>query len=691
MLLTLIMSACSDSEQVTPTVEYTECKVAVVLPMDGGLDKHWQRTIQLCSDNISKSTTAAGVPVRIKYEMYDESTLDIKALADSLAEAGDITAVIGGFYSRNAKTLASRLLYADVPLFTMATSEQLVRAYSSWGNLWAMTETDITQCEVLLSKAANYGDESVALVTKEGDTYCQTFIDWFAFQAEELGLQNMGLYTYTDTDQNGIAEAFASGAKCVICVPAEVEDIKPMLTAQQDAERRSGTKVRTLFSSMAYGADIIPKIGTISEGLEGVSYGSDPAAGFDVSYQVFFEDLPTAGEAQTYDACMLIGFATMIQKLNPDLTFKEAMQKLVSGRESIFGGWTLADMTLCANALAQGGSPDISGASGSLDFDSKVFTNVLSTTYTNFIIYNQRHIIIDYNSTDGSKRASPTLAGWNWKAQKMQELGEDIDIAYPALDQRWALLVATSSGWENYRHQADVLNMYQILRQHGYADDHIVLILEDDIANDKHNPTPGVVRSRLGGENVREGARIDYHTSQLKPQDLTEILLGHRSERLPEVIGTDSDDNVLIFWSGHGTKKGMLWMDDGLFRNEDADAMLTALEEARSYRRLLWFAETCYSGGVASAADNHRGVLAFSAANANETSKADIHDPEAEIWLSNRFTSTLHDCITQTPSISMRDLYYRLFQNTVGSHVCIFGSNGYGSFYKSSMAEFVGQ
>lgn len=703
LLAVFTLASCSkdDSGQDLPSRDCVQAKIAVILPMNDGLDKHWQRTLNLCSDNMRMATLNAGTGVQINFEMYNELTCDLKALADSLAEAGDVTAVIGGLYSSNAKVLASRLRLRDVPLFTMATTEQLVRGYASWGNLWAMTETDITQCEVLLSKATMYGDKSVALIAMEGDAYCQTFIDWFAFQAEELGIENKGVFTYTAIDHTQMEQAFASGAECVICAPAEIEDIEPMLRAQQKVQEQSGAKVRALFSDTAYGADVIARTGTICEGLEGVTFGADPESGWEITYHVLFDEAPTLGEAQAYDACMMIGYAVMMQQLSPDLTFKKAMQRLVSGRDMAQEGWMLEDMALVAQAIAAGGTPDISGASGNLNFDSKVFTNVLSTIYYDYIIYNQQYVIIDYNSTDGSKRSDATLAGWNWKAQQMQEFGDNSpstgsgqapdDDWLPALDQRWALLVATSCGWENYRHQADVLNMYQILRQHGYDDDHIVLIIEDDLTNHSKNPTPGVIRSRVGGENVRQGAVIDYHSSQLKPSDLTDILLGRSSDRLPEVFHADSDDNVLIFWSGHGSPTGMNWMSDDLFSHADADAMLGALERAGSYRRLLWLAETCYSGGVASAVENHKGMLSFTAANAHETSKADVHDLDMDVWLTNRFTATLHDCLTTDASISMRDLYYRLFQNTVGSHVCVFGANGYGNLYRNNMGEFVGK
>ena len=57
-----------------------------------------------------------------------------------------------------------------------------------------------------------------------------------------------------------------------------------------------------------------------------------------------------------------------------------------------------------------------------------------------------------------------TLAGWNWKASQMQDFnnsGNSITLHIPG---NWALLVASSKEWTNYRHQADVLAIYQQLQ-----------------------------------------------------------------------------------------------------------------------------------------------------------------------------------------------------------------------------------
>jgi legumain len=46
----------------------------------------------------------------------------------------------------------------------------------------------------------------------------------------------------------------------------------------------------------------------------------------------------------------------------------------------------------------------------------------------------------------------------------------------------WAVLVAGSRDWVNYRHQADVCHAYQILHKNNISDSNIVVMMYDDIA-----------------------------------------------------------------------------------------------------------------------------------------------------------------------------------------------------------------
>jgi legumain len=58
---------------------------------------------------------------------------------------------------------------------------------------------------------------------------------------------------------------------------------------------------------------------------------------------------------------------------------------------------------------------------------------------------------------------------------------------------KWAVLVAGSNTYSNYRHQADVYHSYQILKKNGFPQDRIITFAFDDIANNVKNPFKGKV------------------------------------------------------------------------------------------------------------------------------------------------------------------------------------------------------
>ena len=671
-LVALLLMACNDHNDVASDehLNWQVRKVAVVLPMQHEQKQQWEQTIEMAVNGVNEiqKQNILNTPnekdrqmVKMEFEWYDEEGVNMENLAKELAERDDIVAVIGGKFSADAATLAASLCKARKPFLTIATSDELVRAYASTGSLWAMAESDITQCEILLSRALYYGAKTVSLLANRETLYGKTFVEWFGFQAEELGLEVKGIHDFRpETLAEESRKAAEENADVVICVSKEIETI-------EEAFKQSNSHSRRLYSDTAYGVDVLDRFGTKAEGIEGITFGASPESGFDILYEIKFGQQPTLGAAQIYDAVIMLNWA-LIQQLS------------TSNHESL---------NSCMRKVADA---HIAGACGPIAFDHNVYTSVLSTTYYHYLIYQGRYIILDYISSTGSHRTDATLGAWNWKTQLMQEFQNEDDsgVTYPDLDKKWALLVAGSNDWVNYRHQADVLQMYQILRKQGYDDDHIVLIMEDDIASNAQNPQPGTVQVRPNGDNLYKNIVIDYHTSQLEPSDIKHILCGEQSEELPAVLHADEDDNVLIFWSGHGTPGQMVWLDreDG-FTTQLAKETFEAMHQGKKYRKLLCLTEACYSGSVMSAAEGIPGILAITAANPYETSKADIYNTDLHVWMSNRFTATLHDCIIQSPEIPLRDLYYRLFINTVGSHVTLYNVDGYGNIYQESMKEFL--
>lgn len=215
-------------------------------------------------------------------------------------------------------------------------------------------------------------------------------------------------------------------------------------------------------------------------------------------------------------------------------------------------------------------------------------------------------------------------------------------------------------------------------------DDHIILIIADNIAYDSRNIYPGVVRVRPNGENVYEGAVVDYKIGDIKITDLKAIMTGQKSEKHPEVITPNKHDNVVVFWCGHGAKNSLMWgSDDVVYGCQIAD-----LIQSMTYRKMLWSMDACYSGTIGEACIGIPGLLVITSANAYEPSKADMKDPEMRIWLSNGFTREFQETVDAKPDIILRDLYYELARNTVGSHTTVYNVENYGNMYKESMNEY---
>ncbi|KAK9014629.1 hypothetical protein V6N11_005782 [Hibiscus sabdariffa] len=70
---------------------------------------------------------------------------------------------------------------------------------------------------------------------------------------------------------------------------------------------------------------------------------------------------------------------------------------------------------------------------------------------------------------------------------------------------RWAVLVAGSRGFSNYRHQADVCHAYQLLKNGGLKDENIIVFMYDDIAFHEDNPRPGTIINHPDGTDVYKG------------------------------------------------------------------------------------------------------------------------------------------------------------------------------------------
>lgn len=685
------VASCSDEEAKSNVIEQKGalCRIALVLPLDESYQSVWKNTVELAVENILRAQTGLEKTVCPEVEWYDENTESIPELMETLAKRTDIKAVVGPYYSAHSQEAAYQCAKTDKTLFTLSTSAELIRVFSQKHNfLWALSETDISQCEVLLSKALYYHGKSVSLLAND-DIYGQTFIDWFAFQAKELGLEARGVHSLGDNPEEACRAAFADGSDFVIVAASAFGEVKAVLEASKDIP--SGT-TRLLFSDTAFSTELQSGEFAFHQSMiEGVAVSPDPNTGFATLYESRFGKLPSNGVPQLYDALMMTAYAAFLLEQGTCTDMNEALKRLVDGRESCRANWRADGMARVFAALSQGGSPDIEGCTGSLEFDAMVYTNVLHSTYSNWLAYNGTVTVLGHTGSNGGNRVDPTLAGWNWENTKEQDFqNQNVEITYLPLNDCYAVLVAASTKWNNYRHQADILAIYQQLKLSGYDDDHIVLIMEDDLANHPNNCYPEEIFITDGGENVYHDVQIDYKLSDLCPTDLVDILTGHASERLPQVVKSGEQDNVFLYWSGHGVPGALCWDEQTKgFTTDMARVLFQTMHERKCYRKLIGFIEACYSGSVLKASEGIPGMLFFTAANEQETSKADMFSYDMLTYLSNRFTRIFIERITADKNIALRDLYLDMFRNTLGSHVTIYNDSNFDNIYKCTMQEFM--
>lgn len=717
-LLALLSFSCTN--EVYDGDGYTELKLAVILP--GGENSQYKNVIDFFLSNFEYAQKNLSKKIKFVLEYYDENLVDMGSLASSLAKRNDVVAIIGPIRSLNVDVVASACMKTSKPLLVpTASSEELIRKYSvsNTGSIrepffWTLAEPDIAQCEAILSQILTYGGSSVSLIASD-DLYGQTYTSWLPFQAYEMNLNHKASICieteYGDSPEAvslsvGISSVFESGADYIVCALSEIEDIKEVIEYMADNSSEISSSV--LFTDTACNSKLLTTMDAHKlEGIEGLAIYSDPATGFEITYKELYGTAPINGEAQLYDCFLVISHAvTYCNVKDKDLSNKainDVIKNMTAERfqHAAYVDWTKLGMWsqfTTMDTLSSYVLHGLLGASGYITFDKESYGSRLYSLYSNWIIADNEFVILDYTIADVDNRLSSNVISWNWNIQKSQEFkDEETDIIYAEHKDNWALLIAASDGWYNYRHQADVLEIYQTLKANGFDDDHIILIMEDDLAYNSRNKFPGVIKTSIDGENLyTEDLEIDYKTSELSLDNLQDIFIGEASEETPIVLETNENSNIFVFWSGHGSNR-MNNPELGYFEwagakngftTEMLEETFLTMEANESYRKVLFVAETCYSLSVLNGLEGIEGVLGFAAANGSEKSFADVYSSDLKVWLSNRFTRNFVEK-ANNPNTTFYDLYLHMFKKTLGSHVSIVNEDSFSNLYSSTIEEFI--
>ncbi|CAF1171667.1 unnamed protein product [Rotaria magnacalcarata] len=243
----------------------------------------------------------------------------------------------------------------------------------------------------------------------------------------------------------------------------------------------------------------------------------------------------------------------------------------------------------------------------------------------------------------------------------------------------WAVLVAGSNGWYNYRHQADVCHAYQILHNNSIPDSNIIVMMYDDIAHNRDNPTKGIIINHPNGNDVYHDVPHDYTGKSVTPTNFINVLIGNKQALKGigsgKVLESGPDDNVFIYFADHGAV-GLVAFPSGVLYAKDFNDTITKMYNQKKYKQMVIYIEACESGSMLeNILLNNINIYATTASNSAESSYACYFDEKRQTYLGDLYSVVWMED-TDVEKIDQETLYQQYLitrKNTNTSHVMQYG------------------
>jgi ABC-type branched-subunit amino acid transport system substrate-binding protein len=694
-------SSCASNQAPAPV------KIGVLLPLTGDSAMGYEEPLDWARDTVNAAGGVRGRPIELVY--VDTGTVPRGApdsphrvweMAQPFLTDPDVQVVIGTDDDDTALGLVPSFLQAKKLLITPAAAgANLTRAFPQTPFLRRTIPNDAIGAQTMVAYAAQTGAKTVSVVTTSA-TRGSTFFDWVPFHAEEAQLTvNAALQADEGEDCTSVmTQVLGNGVPdLLMLVPGNETQAECMV--RQARMLLPGT--RLLIDEPMLLPELFSKLGSIADGIEGLSVEAPvhPVVGprFDDAYAAHFGHAPPPLAADAFDAVALGAYALTAANGASGDALASALDHVVgaTGEKTAWDGDGLAR---ALQLIAAGGPlPDVTGATGELSFAPQLPLELTSATLAigqisggkmqwqevdvglKKISFPDNYFAIDGHASPFEQPPSDALLS----------AVEPVDTGYVPAPRHaaWAFVAALSSTMENYRHQADALAMYQLLKKRGFDDDHIVLVLADDIADASDNPQPGTVYNAVGGANVHAGdVAVDYNLSDVTPAALLAILQGNRSDATPAVVESTANDDVFVYWVGHGGDAGVLVGDPSSTGDANIEQFVTpfafasaiqAKFDAHAFRQMVVVLESCHSGAMGTALVTP-GVVLLTGATPFEDSFATNFDPPAGIWEADTFAFTTSSRVATAPDSSIQDLYTWTYRNVRGSHPRMYNAGRFG-------------
>ncbi len=634
-------------------------RVGVLLPASGDSNMDFYLTLHRTVDELNRE----GIGRPVELFSYDTSMIPLRQAADELIVNPDIRVVIGPATSDEIFSLAPDFIRAKKLLITpSATAGDLSRMFGKYGYIWRTAQGDRIQTRLIMDILSGQGSRNVSLLY-ENSTYGTTFYEWAGYYAIETGITITNLVPFTPgTEYTPAVMAACADDPDSVIVVARGSDAAAILEIMGNLNLTP----RPFFTDAARTATFPAYAGPDAEGMEGVSPTGDPTTGFLAEYLRDTGSVPTDYAAPTHDALILAVSTLARMDYNPGESPATAIRAVLSGRDRI-QIWDAEGAATAIRMIRSGRSPDLIGASGPLDYPSGGIVDPEMTWYVHWRVENGTFVSSEYIPCSAVE-------------QKQDQVLETRNRIRPESDEpsgeKYAVIVTTSTDWENYRHQADALWVYRLLTDQGIEPDHITLISQEDIPVSGDNPLPGNLHHTIGGENIyRPGIAIPGHpvSGSITTESLVSFLLGNATPDIPSPLNTDENSTLLLYIIGHGGPGYYEFPGEDLPREQFQETIRKMAEKNR-FSRMLIVADTCFGESMGTGLDIP-GVVYLTGSAADEPAKGTEYDVSIRQWLSDDFTMTLTDIIEEQPDLTLRQVYEMTSDRLSGSHARIIAAD----------------
>lgn len=718
IMLLCIIAACEPKEkdvyvEITPKTSHVK-EIAIVTQEP--LTESQEKLLKLSIDNFEDVQLVLQVDnlIKLNPQIYLEKDYNLEDLAHELKYDTTVYSVIGLVSDENINKLASAFIGSSKALvMPNLSNDSILRNYAvrSAGIkvdtyykvekpfLWSLKRSDLSLSATLTSHiATSYTSAEnkprVGFLLGNG-MRSQTLRRYLPFHANEfmLDVKFMKLY---DDNENNIDQIIDE-----IQERDDYNELQYMICDSKDKEQistivnRLRKDIVVFFTEAAYG-ERFEKESELDLYIPGITPCAYPSTGFDMTMTNIIKDLKP-GDSRFYDSMVILETAAIISNKYNNWDVNQILSKILCGEiANDEQSWDKLGMFSNLRDIFNEGLDSkyiFNGASGPIVYNSKEYTTIQEGCYALYVNdFNNTHIC-EYMSNSGQNNTIKTIAAWDYRAEALG-LYEGTHQPEFELKNQWAVLICGSTEFKDIRHQADVLNFYQTLKENNYPDDHIILIVSGEAAKSELNPFPGEIRAQPDGPDLLKNAVIDYKTEAITPDDICKILLGQESDKLPTVLKTDENSNILIYWSGHG-QEGKFCFNFEYFTEKQLMNTLKHMYVEDKYRRIFLVTEPCHSGQMISEIEKEKllDILAISSCAPNESSWADYKIQNTlgkDHYMSDSFTNNiLKEMKKSNYNIKLRTLFTNLAQSTVGSHVKISNSQYYGSLSQNSPYEFM--